>query len=77
MNNDKGLKTEFIGYIISSLGLLIEMIKTDSELYGILVAIITSIYIICRTVYKKTKTEVDDKLVEHLNNLLEQIHKKQ
>lgn len=70
--NDKGLnKTEFIGYIITIIGLTLEMIKSAKpETYAIIIGILTGIYTICRTIYKTTSTKIDDVIVEKLEQLL-------
>lgn len=70
--NDKGLnKTEFIGYIITIVGLILEMIKsTNPETYALIIGVLTGIYIICRTIYKVTSTKIDDIIVEKLEQIL-------
>lgn len=72
MNTDKGIKkTEFIGYLVTLVGLTIEMLRsTKPEVYSILIGVLTGIYIICRTIYKITATKIDDAIVENLEKIL-------
>lgn len=69
---DKGTKkTEFISYVLSIISLTIQMLKsTNPDLYGIIIGILTGIYIICRTIYKITSSKIDDKIVEHLDKII-------
>lgn len=71
--NDKGLnKTEFIAYLFSIISLTIEMLKNNTQWYSILITILTIVYIICRTIYKLTKSPIDDIIVENLEQLLKE-----
>lgn len=74
MNSDKGIgKTEFISYLIAMVGIILEMLKSSKpEMYAVIIGILTGIYIICRTIYKITKTTVDDKIVESLEKIIKQ-----